>query len=345
MPKASPFAGSQPTSLGDTVLAMMGRLWAGEVMVKTPLLSICIPAYNRPVWLRRGLESIADSWVEGVEVIITDDSDLRGAEEMAKEVLGGGHYYYEHHGRALGMAQNWNRAVSLARGQYVMILHDDDFFVAGGVDRLLALLRESGDRRPVMLFGVRVVDERERVMKRQVFPQDRYLSPQEALMRLFSNSSFVRFPGMVIERQVFAEVGYFNPDWREPCDLEMWMRLFARYGVYCCGAVTVAYRVHSQALTMGSFHENTVQILLRLFGELAKLKVLTVAEIESCQGPFFHQYLWAAGAWRQLRRGCWQGFRQVMGLLELPDLRGLDCPVRWRFLKGLFSVLAQQFKG
>ncbi|BFM39497.1 glycosyltransferase family 2 protein [Synechocystis sp. LKSZ1] len=315
-------------------------------MTDLPLLSICIPAYNRPVWLRRGLESIAESAGVGIEVVITDDSDTDQGRDIAAEVFAGwsGVWRYEHHERPLGMAQNWNRAIQWATGRYVVILHDDDFFVAGGLDRLVAQLRGLANQYPVMLFGVRVVDEQERVMKRQVFAQDRYLSPQEALMRLFSNSSFVRFPGMVIQRPVFTEVGFFNPDWREPCDLEMWMRLFSCYGVYCCQEVTVAYRVHSQALTMGSFHRETVKILLALFGELEKLNILATAEISRCKGAFFHQYV-LSGAWRQLQRGRWRQFQEVMGLLELPALRGLDCPLRWRFLKGVFSVFAQVLKG
>ena len=264
-------------------------------MIDLPLLSICMPIYNRPAWLRRGLESIAESSGEGIEVVITDDSDDDRGKEIAAEVFAqwSGVWRYEFHAQRLGMAQNWNRAIALAQGRYVMVLHDDDFLVAGGLGRLRDSLRRLEGQYPVMLFGVWVVDEQERAMKRQVFSQDRLLAPREALLQLFLDSSFVRFPGMVIQREAFEEVGFFNPDWREPCDLEMWMRLFAKYGVYCCHPVTVAYRVHSQALTMGSFHGETVQILLGLFGELAKLQVLTTAEIESCQGAFFHQYILA----------------------------------------------------
>jgi glycosyltransferase involved in cell wall biosynthesis len=308
-----------------------------------PLLSICIPAYNRPTWLRRGLESIAESWGEAVEIIITDDSDHPGAEEIIKEVLEENRYLYEHHEQALGMAQNWNRAVSLAQSKYVIILHDDDFFLPGGVERLLGVLRENRDRHPVILCGTLVVDEQERVMKRQVFERNQFLPPATALIKLFSNSSFVRFPAIVIRRSLFDEVGYFNPDWREPCDLEMWMRLFASHGVYCCPEITVAYRVHSQALTMASFHGQTIKILLDLFSQLSSLGILAEQEVKKCKSLFFHQYI-LAGAWRQLRRGRWQEFQRVMGLLELPELRGLSSYGRWHFLRLMFTILARGSK-
>jgi glycosyltransferase involved in cell wall biosynthesis len=307
--------------------------------MKTPLLSVCIPAYNRPGWLRRGLESIAITDDTDIEIVITDDSDTDQCQAIAAEVLENwsGSWRYEHHQRPLGMAQNWNRAIRWATGQYVMVLHDDDFFVPQGLGRLVNKLRGLGNQYPVLLFGVWVVDAQERIMKRQVFQQDQFLPPHNALIKLFSNSSLVRFPAVVIRRELFVEVGYFNPDWREPCDLEMWMRSFANYGVYCCRETTVAYRVHTEALTMGSFHTGTVQILLALFGELEKLNILTVKDIEFCKGSFFHQYI-LAGAWRQLRRGRWREFKQVMGLFDLPELKSLSSPVKWRFLRGLFSL-------
>jgi hypothetical protein len=234
------------------------------------------------------------------------------------------------------MAQNWNRAIALAKGGYVVVLHDDDFFVGGGVGRLVATLERLEDQYPVLLFGVVVVDSQERVMKRQIFGQDQFLSPQEALIRLFSDSSFVRFPAITIQRSCFERVGFFRPEWKEPCDVEMWMRLFAVYGVYSLSAVTVAYRVHSQALTMASFNKKTIDILLHLFEKLFQLNLLSDKELLSCKQLFFYQYI-LAGAWRQLRRGRLREFEGVMNLLKLAELRSLPCPVRWWFLRLMFT--------
>jgi hypothetical protein len=74
----------------------------------------------------------------------------------------------------------------------VVVLHDDDFFLSQGLNCLVKKLSEGENRYPVLLFGVSVVDAQEQMMKRQVFRQDDYLSPQEVLLRLFSDSSFVR---------------------------------------------------------------------------------------------------------------------------------------------------------
>jgi hypothetical protein len=223
-----------------------------------------------------------------------------------------------------------------------MVLHDDDFFVEGGVGRLMATLERLGDQYPVLLFGVFVVNEQERVMKRQVFAYDQFLSPQESLIRLFSDSSFVRFPAIAVQRSCFEAVGFFRPEWKEPCDVEMWMRLFAGYGVYGLSVVTVAYRVHSQALTMGAFNGGTINLLLGLFRELEGLGVLSAEEVEVCKGLFLHQFI-LAGAFRQLRRGKMYEFHEIIQLLQLPIIQNLNPTKKWIAFRVIFEMIDQLY--
>jgi glycosyltransferase involved in cell wall biosynthesis len=85
-------------------------------MTETPVLSVCIPAYNRPLWFRRCLRSLIEGGLalqSKVEVVITDDSDDQTCRAIAEEELRGWRWFYEHHSVALGMAQNWNRAIAL----------------------------------------------------------------------------------------------------------------------------------------------------------------------------------------------------------------------------------------
>ncbi len=323
------------------------NLTAIKEMSQAPLLSICIPAYNRPLLFRRSLESITienEKYSASIEIIVTDDSDGRECEEITREVLlhWTGSHIYEHHAKRLGMVENWNRSICLAKGHYVLILHDDDFLLQNAIAKIIGCIKAIN--YPVFLFGVEVVDEQERVMKRQVFKQNQFLLPRAALIRLLSNSSFVRFPAIVIKRFVFDRVGLFSSEWQEPCDLEMWIRLFSNYGVYCLKDITVAYRVHSQALTTTMFNQQTIDLLLKLFAEVLHLSILSKEEIENCQALFLHQFI-LAGAWRQLRRRRLQEFKQVMGLLEISGVRELVCPSQWWLLRVSFDLLGSFLRG
>jgi glycosyltransferase involved in cell wall biosynthesis len=312
-------------------------------MPSLPLLSVCIPAYNRPVWLQRALQSVINlnpQYCSEVEIVVSDDSTDPTCGEVARHLLASwqGVGKYTANNPSLGMAENWNRAIAQARGKYVIVLHDDDFFLPRGIETLLNTLKSLQEKYSVFLLGVRVVNEREQVLKTQTFLAVQYLTPREALLKLLSNSSFVRFPAICVEKEVFSEVGYFNPQWGEPTDIDMWIRLFSRYGVYCIPQLTCAYTVHSQALTMGVFREETVKTLLGFFQNVALSQILTSQELADCQGQFFHQFL-LAGAFRMLRWGKIKEFFQVINLFNLPEIKALNIPPKWwliRLVLGFF---------
>jgi glycosyltransferase involved in cell wall biosynthesis len=300
-------------------------------------LSICIPAYNRPDWLKRGINSIiSQGIVEQIEIIISDDSTDERCKKVVQELLinWSGQWQYQANKPSLGMAENWNYSLKLAQGKYVLVLHDDDFLYSESLQNILTKISDCD--RAVMLFGVAVVNEKEKVLKRQI--NEGYLAPKAALIKLLSNSSFVRFPAMVIQRQVFKEVGFFNAALGEPTDLDMWIRLFSHYGVLCVPTITCAYTVHSQALTMGVFNQTTIRRLLEIFSRVTD--VLNPQELDRCKGKFFHQFI-LAGAFRMLRRKNLTEFRRVMELFNLPELQGLDCPLKWLFFRWVFGILSK----
>jgi glycosyltransferase involved in cell wall biosynthesis len=314
-------------------------------MKPLPILSICIPAYNRPQWLKRALTSITtvnSEFCQDIEIIVSDDSSDPTCAQIAQEILNKwqseGKYIANY--PRLGMAQNWNHGIELSSGEYVVILHDDDYLVADGVENLLKTIKRVKEQYPVLLFGVQVVNEQEQVLKTQTFCESHYLSPKEALINLLSNSSFVRFPAIAIQRKAFEEVGYFDPQLGEPTDVDMWIRLFSRYGVYCISLITCSYTVHSQALTMGVFNENTVRTLLGFFEQVDTLNILSTSELKDCQSKFFHQFI-LAGAFRMLRRGRLKEFHQVMQLLQLPTIKALNPPKKWLIFRIVFGIIEQ----
>lgn len=310
-----------------------------------PLLSVCIPAYNRPEWLERALGSIItvnSQLCQDIEIIVTDDSSEAICGEIAQKMLNSwqGTGKYQLNSPRLGMAQNWNCGIQLASGEYILVLHDDDFLITDELENLLKTLKSVKKQYPVLLFGVKVVNEFEKVLKQQTFQKTHYLPPGKALVHLLSNSSFVRFPAMVIQRKVFTDIGYFDPQWGEPTDIDMWIRLFSQYGVYCVDLTTCAYTVHSQALTMGVFNEKTVKTLLEFFNRVSSLNLLSSAELQNCQTLFFHQFI-LAGAFRMLRRRKLTEFHQIMQLLELPTIKALKPPKKWLLLRLIFGIIDQ----
>jgi glycosyltransferase involved in cell wall biosynthesis len=97
-------------------------------MPASPFISICIPAYKRMEYLQRLLDSIAiQSW-KNFEVILTDDSPDESVHSVYmryKEIFP---LYYYHNSPSLGTPENWNEAIRKAKGKWIKLMHDDDWF-------------------------------------------------------------------------------------------------------------------------------------------------------------------------------------------------------------------------
>ena len=125
--------------------------------LKRPKVSICIPAYENPEGITRLLDSILTQLFTDYEIIITDDSKtdrveaaVRAAEDgfVAYGFSGidtGSRIRYYRNRERKGAVANWNEAVSRAQGEYVKIMHHDDWFTD---ERCLALFVEMLDQHP-----------------------------------------------------------------------------------------------------------------------------------------------------------------------------------------------------
>lgn len=91
-------------------------------------ISICIPAYKRIDYLKRLLCSIEIQKFKDYEVIISDDSNDHSVAALLKEFNGRFEIKYFKNEKALGTPANWNHAISKATGEWIKLMHDDDWF-------------------------------------------------------------------------------------------------------------------------------------------------------------------------------------------------------------------------
>jgi glycosyltransferase involved in cell wall biosynthesis len=96
--------------------------------MNSKFISICIPAYKRTHFLKRLLLSIEHQSYTNYEVIISDDSNDHSVEELLKDFNGKFEIKYFKNEKALGTPANWNHAISKATGEWIKLMHDDDWF-------------------------------------------------------------------------------------------------------------------------------------------------------------------------------------------------------------------------
>ena len=111
-----------------------------------PKISICIPTYNRATSLTNCLESIAiagKDYIGLFEICVSDngsDDETRNVVNSAAEFLE--ITYHVNHAN-LGIPRNFVKVVSLAKGEFVWLIGDDDLLLPDTFGRLLPLLNDN----------------------------------------------------------------------------------------------------------------------------------------------------------------------------------------------------------
>lgn len=92
------------------------------------LISICIPAYKNLFFVERLLNSIAIQTFRDFEVVITDDSPDDELKNYISNYFSDFTINYVKNTTALGTPENWNESIKYAKGKWIKLMHDDDWF-------------------------------------------------------------------------------------------------------------------------------------------------------------------------------------------------------------------------
>ena len=193
-------------------------------------------------------------------------------------------------------------------------------------------------RRAVLLFGVDIVNADGVRSRTRRFRREQYLEPAQALERLLRNSSFVREPtAVVVRRSALESQGLFDPSVGGATDTDMWVRLFARYGVRCFPSTTCAYTIHEAAATTGMWNPEVIASLSEIFDRAVATGVVPEAHSAALAGRF-PAPVHPGGRLPRLRVRRRTEAGQVLRLFDLPEIRALGASRKWWPVRAAFTA-------
>jgi glycosyltransferase involved in cell wall biosynthesis len=147
------------------------------------LISICIPTCNRPDFLRQAVESCLSQKYRPLEILIGDDSGgtVSGAMIASLPAASEVEIRYRHNARRAGQARNINALFASAKGERLILLHDDDRLC----DDAITTLTNAWDAHPgcLCVYGMQyVIDETGRILPKRTRTWNRtyHRIPEEA---------------------------------------------------------------------------------------------------------------------------------------------------------------------
>lgn len=160
-----------------------------------PLISVIVPNYNHSPYLTERLESIYNQTYKNIEVILLDDCSTDNSVEILNEYA----LKYASNTRLCVNTENsgkvfhqWNKGLSLAKGEYIWIAESDDYCDLNLLEELVIGLRNQS----VMLSFARSVFMKE---GKEVWSLEKYLGD----LPLSWNKPFI-MPAHTIVNNAFA---------------------------------------------------------------------------------------------------------------------------------------------
>jgi hypothetical protein len=197
----------------------------------TPPLSVILPNYNHANFLPRCLDSILDQSFADFELIVIDDGSADGSVELLEDYARRDpRVKFHRNPHNVGPLTTLTRALTLARGEYVLGGAADDYLLPDYFAPAMALLREHPHAGVCLGITRNVHDSGLDVGDTPGVWSDRpaYLSPDEVAARITRWG----VPGTAIWRKdAFVRAGGYDPGLRWHSDWFPTQVVAARHGV------------------------------------------------------------------------------------------------------------------
>jgi glycosyltransferase involved in cell wall biosynthesis len=266
-------------------------------------VSICIPTYNGARFLRQAIDSVIEQTTPYTELIIVDDASTDETFEIALSYQDMGIKCFRNSAR-IGLVKNWNRCLELSQGQYINIMHQDDFMLQGNI----ALKTDYMDNHPTVGLvhsNIYIVNERGDIIGGHWLPDalpvdDEVQNGQSCFEKLLFAGNFICCPTVFIRRECINKLGNFDHELPYTVDYEMWLRISTHYDIGYLKKELLSYRVHNQQETKK--HSGNGKEVIELFKAIR-----IVLDKNPALGRKFHYKQRALLRWidHSLRMGNW----------------------------------------
>ncbi|CAB3781868.1 glycosyltransferase [Pararobbsia alpina] len=236
------------------------------------LISICIPTYDRTALLKEAVQSCFAQSYRPLQIVIGDDSSNDDSSNLIAALVApaGMEICYKRHRPGLGQAGNVNDLFERAKGDRLVLLHDDDLLSPNAVSDLAACWNDHPDLTAA--FGNQYVIENDGTVLK-----DASLNVNRDFHRIEENAGLMPVPATAGIMRMFPNDAYMvrTADARatafrsqdlvgDACDFDFGLRLCLRAsGIYFLNQYVSSYRLTAVSISKNSHPSSWAYSLLK----------------------------------------------------------------------------------
>jgi len=188
-----------------------------------PEVSVVIPTFNRAAMVVEAMESVLAQEGVAFQLIVVDDGSTDDTPSRLDRFSGAVHY---HRQPRSGVSASRNRGVALSQAPLIAFLDSDDLWLPG---KLKVQTRFMTEHPEVMICQTEEIWVRN---GRRLNPKSRHRKPSGDIFRRSLELCLVSPSAVMIRRELFDRVGYFDETLPMAEDYDLWLRVAAGHPVY-----------------------------------------------------------------------------------------------------------------
>ena len=123
-------------------LGQPAELVQWQLILPWPLVSVMIPTFNRPGYFEQTLRSVLAQTYQNLDIIVCDNSTDEATANLMQKYLADPRIRYIRNREARSKAENFAPFESLARGEYLQWLMDDDLLAPEKIAKMIRVFQQ-----------------------------------------------------------------------------------------------------------------------------------------------------------------------------------------------------------
>lgn len=130
-----------------------------------PKVTVAIPTYNRAHYLKEAIDSVLNQTFQDYELLILDNASTDNTSEVVSSYKDERIQYVRNENN-IGPINNFNKAIDLANGDYLIIFHDDDIMLPQLLEKEAQVL-DNNENVVLVCSNVCTIDKYRKILKRK----------------------------------------------------------------------------------------------------------------------------------------------------------------------------------
>src|SRR3989339_57767 len=196
-------------------------------------VSVVIPSFNYATYTAQAVESVLAQTFCDFEIIVVDDGSTDGTRDAMRNFGDKIYYIYKENG---GVSSARNLGIKVAKGKYIAFLDCDDLWLSNKLEESLkGFMDEDVGLVYTNIFLIDFAGEI--ISENKCSGFSGYVSKRLLL------SNFINNPTVIVKKECFSSVGFFDEKMFCAADWDMWLRISEHYQIKHIAETLSKYRI------------------------------------------------------------------------------------------------------